>query len=98
MELFKDLKGLCRLMCINVFSVREAAGHNSSDYIHVFVEAVRLAVTDGLCYLGDPDHVTVPLETLLDKSYSRQQAQHIRMDRCAFGFVCWCQCVPVVLC
>jgi len=59
-----------------------AVGHNSSDYIHVFVEAVRLALTDVLRYLGDPAHVTIPLETLLDKSYSQQRAQHINMDRC----------------
>ena len=65
-----------------------AVGHNSSDYIHVFVEAVRLALTDVLRYLGDPAHVTIPLETLLDKSYSQQRAQHINMDRCVLLFVC----------
>ena len=59
-----------------------ALGHNSSDYIHVLVESVRLAMTDGLRYLGDPDHVTIPVETLLDKSYSHRQAQRICTDRC----------------
>lgn len=77
-----------------------ATGHNSSDYIHVLVEAVRLAQTDGLCYLGDPAHTSIPLETLLDKSYSSQRAQLITMDRCVlmFACVCWYQCVPVDLC
>uniref|UniRef100_A0A8D0D050 Transmembrane 4 L6 family member 1-like n=1 Tax=Sander lucioperca TaxID=283035 RepID=A0A8D0D050_SANLU len=80
-------QGLAALLLLNIlenFPLR-AAGHNSSDYIHVLVEAVRLAQIDALCYLGDPDHVTIPLETLLDKSYSHQQAQHISMDRTMEG-------------
>ncbi|KAM6922053.1 glutathione hydrolase-like YwrD proenzyme [Xenentodon cancila] len=87
-ELPPNSQGLAALLLLNIlenFTEIKAVGHNSSDYIHVFVEAVRLAVTDGLCYLGDPAHVTVPLETLLDKSYSRQRAQHISMDRTMEG-------------
>ncbi|XP_037624750.1 glutathione hydrolase-like YwrD proenzyme isoform X1 [Sebastes umbrosus] len=76
-------QGLAALLLLNILEnfPLKAAGHNSSDYIHVLVEAVRLALTDAQCYLGDPDHVTVPLETLLDKSYSRQRAQRISTDR-----------------
>lgn len=70
-----------------------ALGHNSSDYIHVLVEAVRLAVTDSLCYLGDPNHTTLPVDTLLDKSYSHQRVQHITMDR--YVFLCVGLLVPV---
>ncbi|XP_070765194.1 glutathione hydrolase-like YwrD proenzyme [Enoplosus armatus] len=76
-------QGLAALLLLNILDnfPLKAAGHNSSDYVHVLVEAVCLALTDALCYLGDPDHVTIPLETLLDKSYSQQRAQRIRMDR-----------------
>ncbi|KAI9517608.1 hypothetical protein NQZ68_004830 [Dissostichus eleginoides] len=76
-------QGLAALLLLNILDnfPLKAAGHNSSDYIHVLVEAVRLAQTDAVRYLGDPDHVTIPLETLLDKSYSHQRAQRIRMDR-----------------
>ncbi|KAK7889550.1 hypothetical protein WMY93_025110 [Mugilogobius chulae] len=56
-------------------------GHNSSDYIHVLTEAVRLTQTDVLRYLGDPGHVTVPVDALLDKSYGRTRAQSISLDR-----------------
>lgn len=65
-------------------------GHNSSDFIHVLVEAVRLTLADALHYLGDQQHVTVPVETLLDKSYSYQRAQHISMDRCVRVWKCLC--------
>lgn len=76
-------QGLTALLLLNILEnfPLKAAGHNSSDYIHVLVEAVCLALKDALCYLGDPDHVTIPLETLLDKSYSQQRAQCISMDR-----------------
>ncbi|XP_070688707.1 glutathione hydrolase-like YwrD proenzyme [Pempheris klunzingeri] len=80
-------QGLAALLLLNIlenFPLRDV-GHNSSDYIHVLVEAVRLALTDTLCYLGDPDHVTVSVETLLDKSYSHQRAQRISMDRAMEG-------------
>ncbi|XP_069377599.1 glutathione hydrolase-like YwrD proenzyme [Paralichthys olivaceus] len=80
-------QGPAALLLLNILEnfPLKAMGHNSSDYIHVLVEAVRLALTDALRYLGDPDHVTVPLETLLDKSYSRQRAQLISMDRAMEG-------------
>ncbi|TNN55309.1 putative gamma-glutamyltransferase YwrD [Liparis tanakae] len=76
-------QGLTALLLLNILDnfPLKAAGHNSSDYIHVLAEAVRLALTDARRYLGDPDHVTIPLETLLDKSYSRRRAQRICMDR-----------------
>lgn len=76
-------QGLAALLLLNILEnfPLKATGHNSSDYIHVLVEATRLAQTDAMSYLGDPDHGTIPSETLLDKSYSRQRAQHISMDR-----------------
>ncbi|XP_060890438.1 glutathione hydrolase-like YwrD proenzyme isoform X1 [Labrus mixtus] len=76
-------QGLAALLLLNILEnfPLKAAVHNSSDYIHVLVEAVRLASSDAMSHLGDPDHATIPLETLLDKSYSHQRAQHISMDR-----------------
>ncbi|KAM4739731.1 glutathione hydrolase-like YwrD proenzyme isoform 4-T4 [Anableps anableps] len=83
-ELPPNGQGLVALLLLNIlenFPQLKAGGHNSSDYIHVFVEAVRLAQTDAFRYLGDPTHVTVPLESLLAKSHSQERAQHISMDR-----------------
>uniref|UniRef100_A0A1A7WBY6 Gamma-glutamyltransferase YwrD n=1 Tax=Iconisemion striatum TaxID=60296 RepID=A0A1A7WBY6_9TELE len=83
-ELPPNSQGLVALLLLNIlenFPQLTAGGHNSSDYIHVFVEAVRLAQTDALRYLGDPAHGTIPLESLLDKSYSTQQSQRISMNR-----------------
>jgi gamma-glutamyltranspeptidase/glutathione hydrolase len=47
----------------------KAAGHNSTDYLHTLVEALKLAFADREAFYGDPRHVEVPLEGLLDPAY-----------------------------
>ncbi|KAM4629303.1 glutathione hydrolase-like YwrD proenzyme isoform 2-T2 [Polymixia lowei] len=76
-------QGLAALLVLNILEnfPLKAIGHNSFDYIHLLVEAVRLAITDALRYLSDPNHETIPLEKLLDKDYSHKLAQRISMDR-----------------
>ncbi|TLY02004.1 MAG: gamma-glutamyltransferase family protein [Thaumarchaeota archaeon] len=55
-------------------------GHNSSDYIHLFVEAAKMAFADREKYYGDPDFDRVPLEKLLSKEYARKRGQEIDMN------------------
>jgi gamma-glutamyltranspeptidase/glutathione hydrolase len=45
-------------------------GHNSTAYIHVVTEALKLAAADREAYFGDPNFVDVPLDVLLSKSYA----------------------------
>jgi gamma-glutamyltranspeptidase/glutathione hydrolase len=47
------------------------AGHNSVDYLHAVVEAMKLAFADREAFYGDPRHVEVPLAGLLDAGYGR---------------------------
>ncbi len=47
-----------------------AAGHNSADYLHWIVEALKLAFADRERHYGDPRHVAVPLEALLSPAYA----------------------------
>jgi gamma-glutamyltranspeptidase/glutathione hydrolase len=44
-------------------------GHNSPKTIQLFTEAARRAYADRNYFLGDPDFVEIPLETLLSASY-----------------------------
>lgn len=52
-------------------------GHNSPEYIHTFLEAMKLAFADRHAYYGDPDFVGVPLEGLLSKAYAAQRRNSI---------------------
>jgi len=52
-------------------------GHNSADYLHTVIEALKLAFADRHHYYGDPDFVDVPLDGLLSKSYAEQRRNAI---------------------
>jgi len=48
-------------------------GHNSADYIHTSIEAVKLALGDREKYLGDMDFIKIPYEGLLSKDYAKER-------------------------
>ena len=48
--------------------------HNSADYLHLLIEAMRRAYADRSLYLGDPDFVDVPVDQLLSDPYTAEQA------------------------
>jgi gamma-glutamyltranspeptidase / glutathione hydrolase len=61
---------LQHLRLLEGFDLR-AIGHNSAPYIHLVVEASKLAFADREAYYGDPDFVRVPIEGLLSKEYAQ---------------------------
>jgi gamma-glutamyltranspeptidase/glutathione hydrolase len=50
-------------------------GPASPEFVHHVAEALKLAFADREAYYGDPDFVTVPLETLLSDAYGRERAK-----------------------
>ncbi|MFO1081718.1 MAG: gamma-glutamyltransferase [Reyranellaceae bacterium] len=62
-----------------------AAGHNSADYLHILVEALKLAFADREAFYGDPEHVEVPLAGLLDADYGRARRALIDPARATPG-------------
>jgi gamma-glutamyltranspeptidase/glutathione hydrolase len=51
------------------------------DRVHRLVEVMRRAYADRARYLGDPDHVTVPLLRLTSAAHARRQVRDIDPDR-----------------
>ncbi len=52
-------------------------GHNQADYLHLVIEAIKLAFADREQWYGDPTHVNVPINALLDDDYGTMRAQLI---------------------
>ncbi|KAF8739348.1 hypothetical protein AX14_009919 [Amanita brunnescens Koide BX004] len=49
--------------------------HNSPEYLHILIEALRLAFADSKWYVADPDFRPVPVEGLLSKDYLASRAK-----------------------
>lgn len=47
-----------------------AMGHNSVQYLHTVIEAMKRAYLDTFSFVGDPDFVDVPVERLLSARYA----------------------------
>ena len=72
-------QGPVLLQTLNIleqFDLR-AMKHNSADYLHTLVEALKLAYADRDSYYGDQAFVQVPGEGLLSKAYARERAKLI---------------------
>ena len=86
-----DYKGIAVYACgpwcqgpVNLHALRiledcdlPGMGHNSADYIHTVLEALKLAFADRHAYYGDPDFVSVPLDGLLSREYARERRREI---------------------
>jgi len=55
----------------------EGLAHNSPQYIHLVAEIEKRVFADRGEYLGDPDYVDVPLDTLLSDDYLRRRARDV---------------------
>jgi gamma-glutamyltranspeptidase/glutathione hydrolase len=56
-------------------------GAESADALHLMAEAMKFSYADRSKYLGDPDFVKVPTETLVSKTYAADIASKISLDR-----------------
>ena len=82
-------QGPTLLQALNIlenFDLR-ALGHNSADYTHVLIEALKLAYADRDTYYADQDFVDVPATGLLSKDYAAGRAALIDMARASADYV-----------
>ncbi len=58
-------------------------GHNTPEYLHLFIECARHAFADRFRYLGDWELTPVPLQGLLSKEYAKEIAQQVDQNKAA---------------
>lgn len=76
-------QGLAALLALNIvrgFDIGRVA-YGSADYLHILIEAVKLAFADAQAYVGDPRRVDVPVAGLLSNRYARERRALIAKER-----------------
>lgn len=78
-ELPPNGQGIAVLQMLNLVEGYDlkALGHNSADYLHVLVEAKKLAFEDRARYYADPSFSETPVKWLLSKTYAGQRRKLI---------------------
>ncbi len=77
-------QGAVLLQTLNIlegYNLKSFAGPDDPDYIHLVVEAFKLAAADRDKYYGDPDFADVPIKGLLSKEYAADRRKLIDKDR-----------------
>ena len=68
------------LRLIEAFDLRSMT-HNGPRYLHLMLEALKLAFADREAFYGDPQFVDVPMADLLDEAYVRERRRLINETR-----------------
>lgn len=82
-------QGIAALIALGVIKELKKQGivdfekleHNSAEYLHVLIEALRIAFADVRHYVADPDVVDVPTKDLLDEQYLQERAKLFLQDK-----------------
>ncbi|MBL7650292.1 MAG: gamma-glutamyltransferase, partial [Candidatus Hydrogenedentes bacterium] len=82
-ELPPNGQGIAALEMLNILEAYDLAkmGRCSPEYLHLLVEAKKLAFADRATYYADPAMAEVPVERLISKAYAAQQRKRIDPSR-----------------
>ncbi len=78
-------QGIAVLEMLNIIEGYDlkSLGYQTAEYLHIFLEAKKLAFADRDRYVSDPAFVDVPVERLNSKIYAEQQRARINLKRAA---------------
>jgi gamma-glutamyltranspeptidase/glutathione hydrolase len=84
-ELPPNGQGIAALQILNILETYDLAamGFGSTDYLHLFVEAKKLAFEDRAKFYGDPAFHEIPVDWLISKEYAAERRQRIDPERAA---------------
>ncbi len=78
---------LLQSLCILKNFPLQSYDHNSAEYLHVVIEAVKLAFADREQWYGDPKCVSVPIKELLSDYYGQMRSKLIDSN-CVNSEIC----------
>ncbi|MCK5827586.1 gamma-glutamyltransferase [Candidatus Bipolaricaulota bacterium] len=78
-QLPPNTQGLALLQMLRILDPYDLASmeHNSAEYLHLLIEAKKLAYEDRARFYADPDFFDVPIEALLSEDYVQRQRSRI---------------------
>lgn len=81
-------QGIATLQILNILEGYDLAGKGlySPEYLHLFVEAKKLAFEDRATYYADMDFSPVPVDRLISKEYADERRELINPDRAALHY------------
>ncbi len=87
-ELPPNGQGIAALQMLNILEGFDLAamGFGSAEYVHVFVEAKKLAYEDRARFYADTAFANVPVEWLISKDYARARRELISLERAAKNY------------
>jgi gamma-glutamyltranspeptidase/glutathione hydrolase len=87
-ELPPNTQGVAALQMLNILEAYDlkSMGFGSADYLHVLIEAKKLAFEDRARYYTDPDFAKIPLKGLLSKEYAAKRRALIDMKKAALEY------------
>jgi gamma-glutamyltranspeptidase/glutathione hydrolase len=87
-ELPPNGQGLAALQMLNVLEGYDVAsmGFGSADYVHLFVEAKKLAFEDRARFYADPAFGEQPIERLVSKEYAAERRARIDLAKAADSY------------
>ena len=84
-ELPPNGQGIAALEMLNILEGYDlkSMGRGSAEYLHLFVEAKKLAFADRAKFYADPDFGRLPVAELISKKYAARQRKRIDRHRAA---------------
>ncbi len=84
-ELPPNGQGIAALQMLNVLEPHDLSkmGAGSADYLHLLVEAKKLAFADRAKFYADPDFNDLPVRQLISKDYAKLQSERIDLQHAA---------------
>jgi gamma-glutamyltranspeptidase/glutathione hydrolase len=76
-ELPPNTQGIATLQMLNLIEPFDlvSMGHNSAEYLHLLIEAKKIAFEDRAMFYADTDFAKVPIEALISKQYAAKRRE-----------------------